>query len=227
MVSRSGIGRPRTPAKVSSGGQPGLSANHAGNVNTEESSMSETVERAHETIEEHARHGDPRARNVAILVSMLAAALAITEIGGNAAQNAYLAQHVELSNNWAFFQSKNVRAVVLESQADVLASLPNAQDPAIQARIQESKTHAARMRDDPKVGDGMKQLAAAAHALETERAESFHRYHKYEYATGALQIAIVLASVSLVTLMRALSFGAAAIGGAAVILAIGVATNAF
>ncbi len=101
--------------------------------------MSETVERAHETIEEHAHHTDPWARNVAILVSVLAAALAITEIGGNAAQNAYLAQHVELSNNWAFFQSKNVRAVVLESQAEVLASLPNADDPAIQARIKDSK----------------------------------------------------------------------------------------
>nr|WP_294563691.1 DUF4337 domain-containing protein [uncultured Rhodopila sp.] len=189
--------------------------------------MSETVERAHETIEEHARHGDPWARNVAILVSVLAAALAVTEIGGNAAQNAYLAQHVELSNNWAFFQSKNVRAVVLESQADVLASLPNAQDPAIQARIQESKTHAVRMRDDPKGGDGMKQLAAIAHDLEAERAESFHRYHKYEFATGALQISIVLASVSLVTRMRALAFGAAAIGAAAIAAAIGVATNLF
>jgi hypothetical protein len=189
--------------------------------------MSETVERAHETIEEHVRHTDPWARNVAILVSMLAAALAITEIGGNAAQNAYLTQHVELSNDWAFFQAKNLRAVVLESQADVLASLPNAQDPAIQARIQGSKAHAARMRDDPQGGDGMKQLAATAHGLEAERAESFHRYHKYEYATGALQIAIVLASVSLVTRIRALTFGAAAIGAAAMAAAIGVATNTF
>jgi hypothetical protein len=175
-------------------------------ADTEEPGMSETIERAHETLEEHARHTDPWARNVAILVSVLAAALAITEIGGNAAQNAYLTQHVELSNDWAFFQAKNVRAVVLESQADVLASLPGAEDPAIQARIKDSKVHAARMRDDPQGGDGMKQLAAIARGLETERAESFHRYHKYEFATGALQISIVLASVSLVTRMRALTY---------------------
>jgi hypothetical protein len=227
MVYPNGIRRLHARVSLSSGGWRELSANRRRTADIEEASMSETVERAHETIEEHAHHTDPWARNVAILISVLAAALAITEIGGNAAQNAYLAQHVELSNNWAFFQSKNVRAVVLESQADVLASLPNAQDPAIQARIQDSKTHAIRMRDDPKGGDGMKQLAAIAHDLEAERADSFHRYHKYEFSTGALQIAIVLASVSLVTRMRALTFGAAAIGAAAITAAIGVATNMF
>jgi hypothetical protein len=189
--------------------------------------MSDSIDQARDTIEEHASDSDPYARNVAILVSVLAAALAVTEIGGNAAQNAYLTQHVAVSNDWAFFQAKNVRALVLTSQADVLASLPNAQDPAIQARIKEAQASAARMHDDPQAGDGMKQLSERAHGLEAERNESFHRYHKYEYAVGALQIAIVLASVSLVTRVRALTFGAAAIGAVAIAGALGIATNVF
>lgn len=189
--------------------------------------MSESIERAHETIEEHAGHGEPRARNVAILVSVLAAALAVTEIGSNAAQNAYLTQHVALSNDWAFFQAKNVRALVLTSQADVLASLPNAQDPAIQARIKEAEANAARMRDDPQGGDGMKQLSESAHSLEAERNELFHRYHKYEYAVGALQISIVLASVSLVTRTRTLTLAAAAIGAVAIAGSLGIAASLF
>ena len=187
--------------------------------------MGETIERAHETIHEHASHTDPRARAVAVLVSILAAALAITEIGGSAAQNAYLTHHVALSNEWAFFQAKNLRAVVLTSEANVLSSLPNANDPAIQARITEAQANAARMRDDPKGGDGMKQLSDSARAMEAEREEAFHRYHKYEYAAGALQIGIVLASISLVTRVRAMTIGAAIIGTLAIAAALATATN--
>jgi hypothetical protein len=187
--------------------------------------VSEAVERAHETIHEHASHTDPWARRVAVLVAILAAALAITEIGGSAAQNAYLTHHVELSNEWAFFQAKNMRAVILTSEADVLASLPNAQDPAIQARIKDAQANASRMHDDARGGDGMKQLQETAHALEVERDEAFHRYHKYEYGVGALEIAIVLASVSLITRIRSLTLGAAIIGAAAIVGSFGVAFN--
>jgi Domain of unknown function (DUF4337) len=188
--------------------------------------MSEAMERADE-IHEHASHRDPWARGVALLVSVLAAALAITEIGGKAAQNAYLTDHVSLSNDWAFYQAKNLRSVVRISEADLLASLPNAADPAIQTRIKEAKDYAARMRDDPEGGEGMKQLAVTAHGKEVTRDAAEHRYHSYEYSVGALEIAIVLASVSIVTRIRALTLGAGAVGAIAIAAALGVATNLF
>jgi hypothetical protein len=183
------------------------------------------MERAHETIEEHASHSDPWARGVGVLVSVLAAVLAMTEIGGKAAQNAYLTHHVALSNDWAFFQAKNLRATVRSSEADLLASLPNASDPVVQARIKEAKDYAARMRDDPAAGDGMKQLEVKANEQEVIRDEAFHRYHSYEYAVGALEIAIVLASVSVVTRMRALTIGAGAIGAIATAASLAIVTN--
>jgi uncharacterized protein DUF4337 len=189
--------------------------------------MSDLMEKAHETIEEHASHSDPWARGVAVLVSFIAAALAITEIGGKAAQNAYLTHHVALSNDWAFYQAKNLRSVVRTSEADLLASLPNAADPAIQARIKEAKEYSVRMRDDPQGGEGMKQLGTKAQEQEVQRDEAAHRYHSYEYAVGALEIAIVLASVSVVTRMRALTIGAAVIGAAAAAGSLCIAVNLF
>ena len=185
------------------------------------------MERAHSTIEEHAPHSDPWARRVAVLVSALAAVLAMTEIGGKAAQNAYLTHHIALSNSWAFYQARNLRAVVRTSEADVLASLPNAGDPSVQARIKEAQDYAARMRDDPEGGEGMKQLAATAQRQEAERDEAQHRYHSYEYTVGALEIAIVLASVSVVTRVRSLTYGAAAIGGLAAIASLCIVTDRF
>jgi hypothetical protein len=189
--------------------------------------MSEAMEKAHETIEEHSSHSDPWARGVAILVSILAAVLALSEIGGKAAQNAYLTHHVALSNDWAFYQAKNLRSVVRTSEADLLASLPNANDPAIQTRIKVAQEYAARMRDDPQGGEGMKQLADTAKAEEADRDVAEHRYHSYEYAVGALEIAIVLASVSIVTRMRALTFGAGAIGALAAVGSLAIAAHLF
>jgi hypothetical protein len=189
--------------------------------------VSEAMEKAHETIHEHASHSDPWARGVAVLVSFLAAALALTDIGGKAAQTAYLTHHVELSNDWAFYQAKNLRSVVSTSEADVLSSLPNAADAAIQARIKEAKDYAARMRDDPQAGDGMKQLAITAQQQEVEREAAEHRYHGYEYAVGALEIAIVLASVSVITRIRAMTIGAGVVGVLAAAGSVGIWTNLF
>jgi hypothetical protein len=187
--------------------------------------MSEAVEHAHETIHEHAHQSDPWARGVAILVSILAAVLALSEIGGKAAQNAYLTHHVALSNDWAFYQAKNLRSVVRTSEADLLASLPNATDPAIQARIKDARDYSARMRDDPRGGEGMKQLAVTAKAEESDRDQAEHRYHNYEYAVGALEIAIVLASVSVVTRMRPLAIGAGVIGALSALGSLAVALH--
>jgi hypothetical protein len=189
--------------------------------------VSESLERAQETIEEHGNHNESWTRGVALLVSILAAALALTEIGGKAAQNAYLTYHIAASNDWAFFQAKNVRAVVRTAEEDLLASLPNAQDPAIQARIKEAHDYSARMRDDPQGGEGSKQLQVRARESEHLRDEAEHRYHNYEYAVGALEIAIVLASVSVVTRIRALTIGAAVVGGVAVVGAFGIVSNLF
>jgi hypothetical protein len=189
--------------------------------------VSESLERAKESIEEHASHSDPWARRVAVLVSVIAAVLALAEIGAKSSQNAYLTHHITLSNDWAFYQAKNLRAVVRTSEADLLASLPNAEDPAIQARIKEAKEYNERMRDDPKSGEGMKQLAATAKEEEAARDEAWHRYHSYEYAVGALEIAIVLASVSVVTRIRGLTYGAAVVGAAAAATSLAIATNLF
>jgi hypothetical protein len=197
--------------------------------------MTDVAELAHDTIEEHhnQHHGetharpqpDPWARRVALLVAILAAVLAMAEIGGKAAQNLYLTHHIAVSDNWAFYQARNLRATVKDSEADLLASLPNAQDPAIQARIVAARKFAARMRDDPQGGEGMKQLAAKARGLEDDRTEAYHRYHDYEFVVGALEIAITLASVSIVTRIPLLAVISALLGVAAAVGAAGIALH--
>ena len=185
--------------------------------------MSESEERAHETMHaEHQQHGDPWARGTAVLVSFLAAAMALAEIGGKSAQNAYLTNHIAVSDDWALYQAKNLRQTVRGSEISILENLPNAADPAIQARIKEAQEYRVRMRDEPG-RDGMKQMAEQAKQRAHLRDHAFHLYHNYEYTVGALEIAIVLASVSVVTRMRPLTVGAGLIGLAAAVFGLGVA----
>src|ERR1700761_3522442 len=102
-----------------------------------EAAVTEVAELAHETVKEHHHEHpgrpqpDPWARPVALLVSILAAILAMVELGGKAAQNQYLTHHIALSADWAFYQARNVRATVKHSEAQLLGSLPNAGDPAV------------------------------------------------------------------------------------------------
>lgn len=184
--------------------------------------MSDSMERAHETMHaEQQPHGDSWARGVAVLVSVLAAALALAEIGAKSSLNSYLTNHIAVSDDWAFYQAKNLRSVVLGSQAAILESLPSASDPATEAKIKDARATQVRMRDEPGK-DGMKQLAERAELRTLERDHAFHRYHGYEYTVGALEIAIVLASVSVVTRMKPLTIGAGVIGLIAGLFGLGV-----
>ena len=182
--------------------------------------MVDPVEVAHEHIHEaqHA-HGDsdPWPRQMAVVVSILAAGLAIAEIGAKSSQTAYLTHHIAASDTWNFYQAKNLRATLRNSQAQMMESLPSADTPAVQERIKAARAEEARMRDEPKKadgkgGDGMKQSREKAEQEEHDRDHAFHQYHGYEYTAGALEISIVLASVSVVTRTRPLGLFAGALG---------------
>ena len=188
--------------------------------------MSDALERAKESMEQaheaHVEHGDSGARNIAILISVLAAALAVAEMQEKGAQNAYMTKHIEVSDDYAFYQAKKARASQSLQQAELLASLPNAAEPAVQVRIAAAKATAQRLEDDPKT-EGGKQLLEKVEQDKAQREQQFHRYELFEIVVGALQIAIVLASVSVVTRIRPLAHVAGLVGGAAIVCGVLIA----
>ena len=180
--------------------------------------MVDPVETAQEQIdaahEGHEKHGesDRWPRIMAVTVSFLAASLALAELGAKSSQTAYLTHNISASDTWNSYQAKNLRASLWNSQAALLESLPNTADPAIQARIKTAQSEEARMRDEPATGDGMKQLREKAKGQEEDRELAFHSYHGFEHTSSVLEISIVLASVSVITRIRALGVAAGAVG---------------
>lgn len=186
--------------------------------------MSEAIEHAQEGIH-HAHHaesheGNTSARWIAVLIAVLAAALAICDMGAKSAQNAYLTHHIALSNDYSFFQAKNARATIRATEASLLESLPNAAgNEAIQAKIKAARDQEARLRDEPGA-DGMKQLQEKAEKDAKLREAAEHSYHAFEFVVGLLQISIVLASVAVVTRMNVMAYGAGLLGGGAALYAL-------
>ncbi|MGE0417229.1 MAG: DUF4337 family protein [Acetobacteraceae bacterium] len=188
--------------------------------------MAHPTEHAQEAVHHEAHHGGGRSmRSIAVLVSCLAAALALIGVGEKRSQNEYLTHHIALTNDWAFYQAKNLRSVVRGSEANLLEILGRPDDPKVAAKIRDAQAYIARMRDEPSTGEGMKQLAEKAKLREAQRDVAFHAYHNYEYAASAVEIAIVLASVSALTSVPALAIAAAVIGAGAGAFAIATALH--
>lgn len=182
------------------------------------------LEHAHEAEAMHPTHNDHGARRVAVLISALAAGLALAEMGEKSAQNDYLANHITTSDTWAFYQAKTLRSALAAQQADVLQSLPNASDPDVHKRLEATLAERARL-DDDEATQGRKQLRAQAEAEGRLRDEAKHVYHRFETVVSALQISIVLASVSVVTRMWLLAGIAGVLGLVAGAFGIAVVTG--
>ena len=175
----------------------------------------------HETLEQHhhlqENPEDSNARRAALLVGVLAAVLAVSEMAERSSQNAYLAHHIGASNEYAFYQARQTRALVLQQSAALMAVLPPT--PETTKAAAAATAEAKRLTEDSDRGNGGNQIQARAAAETKARDESLHRYEWYEIATSALQIAIVLASVSIVTRLPAVTWVGAGIGVLAAALA--------
>jgi hypothetical protein len=161
--------------------------------------MSDEFDQAHERLEQVTEGHESRGhtRRAAVIIAVMAACLALTEFAEKDAQTSFLSSHIAASDIWAQYQAKSVRRTVLSSEAELLESLPGSSNAAIQQRIAASLARANHMRSEPG-DDGMEQLAQRAHAEEHLRDHEMHRKNMLEVASGGLQIAIVLASISVV-----------------------------
>jgi uncharacterized protein DUF4337 len=173
---------------------------------------------AHEQMEhaEHMEHAAGINKKIALLIAVLALFLAFSETLGKSAQTEGISGNVEASNLWAFFQAKTIRRTVVLTAAESMKLVGNVGDDATKAAIQkqvdEWQKTAARYRSEPETHEGTAELAERAKEVEHARDKAIARYHSYEFASAAFQIAIVLASATIITGMVVLGWIAGLLG---------------
>jgi hypothetical protein len=149
-------------------------------------------------------------KGIALLISVLALVLAFSETLGKASQTLALSCNIEASNLWAFFQAKTIRQTTLRTAAEQTeVSVPNEN---ARKQVDAWRKTAQRYQNEPETNEGRDQLVARAKAAEKKRDLAMASYHHYELASAAVQIAIVLASASIITGMVALVWGAGVLG---------------
>ena len=170
----------------------------------------------------HGGHGLVEGDNkkIAILISVLALLLAISETLGKSAQTDALKYNVEASNLWAFFQAKTIRKTTMETASEQMEiDVQLAKDPVVkdilEKRVNAWKVRAATYESEPKpngLGEGRRELMARAKAMEARSELALSRYHNFEYGSAAFQIAIVLASSYIITGVAYRLWGAGGLG---------------
>jgi hypothetical protein len=184
--------------------------------------VTEGILEIHETHEkiEHAQH--QQNKRAAILIIGLAAALAISEMAGKEAQFSSIAHNIESSDLWAFYQAKTIRSTMVHTAIDATSLLSTGDVPADQLAARQKqvdtwKSAVDRFDSDPATHEGRKELAERASKIAELRDEELHAYHHFEYGSAALQLAIVMASASVITELTLLEIVSGALGIAGVV----------
>jgi uncharacterized protein DUF4337 len=153
-------------------------------------------------------HIDPSNKKIALLIAVLALVLAFSETLGKAAQTNALSLNIEASNLWSFFQAKTIRQTVVRTAAEQTEAV----SPSSTKLIEQWRKTAQRYQTEPETGEGRDELMARAKEAEKKRDRAMAAYHQYELASGAVQIAIVLASAAIVTGAMVLAWIGAGLG---------------
>ncbi|MGD0641644.1 MAG: DUF4337 domain-containing protein [Roseiarcus sp.] len=167
-------------------------------------------------------------KKVALIIAILALFLALAEAGAKNAEHRSTEQNIESSDLFNFYQAKKMRSTIAETAAQAFeveraaASDPKAQE-AFDKQIADWKATVAKFEKDPKKPeDSLEAIQERAMAASEGRERSNRKLEHFEYASGALQIAIVLASAAIITGMSILAWFAVGLGAiGAVLMAFG------
>ena len=166
-----------------------------------------------------AGHGDHGGnKKIALLIAILALVLAFAETLGKSAQTAAVAANIDALNLWNFFQAKTIRQTVLRTAAEQTVILSSSENSKKQ--VEKWRETAQRYQSEPDTNEGREQLIARAKAAEKKRDVLTAAYHHYETASAAVQIAIVMASASIITGMVALVWVSAGFGVVAIVFCV-------
>ncbi|MBL8564645.1 MAG: DUF4337 domain-containing protein [Hyphomicrobiaceae bacterium] len=147
-----------------------------------------------------------RDRWIGVYIGVLAVLLALCSMGGGNAAKDATQSNIEASNIWAFFQAKNIRRQVIRAQIEdlevLLATAPALADPQksmIAEKIAAHRTFEAKLTTDTQSGEGLDELFKKGKTVEARRDAAMAKDPYFDYGQALLQIAIVLASVAIIS----------------------------
>jgi hypothetical protein len=141
---------------------------------------------------EHAKH-NPSLAPVSVTMAILAVLVAAVSLLGHRAHTEEVVLQNKATDQWAYYQAKNIRRHTDELFADlvtVMASRDSGQAASLRAKYQGE---AERYRQD------QKELDAEARRLEQETDMERRRANRFDLGEVFLEIALVVTSITLLS----------------------------
>lgn len=168
---------------------------------------------ANEEVEEHIHHAaDPFDKTVAGTMAIIAALLAIVSVLGQHFNTEKLLNQQKASDEWAFYQAKDIRRYVAQV----------AQDSFIQAKADSQLTGKYR-QDANRYKQQTADIQEKAREFERERDHTGSRADRFHVGEVFLEVAIVLSSLCILTRRKPLFVG----GVASALIGITIAITAY
>ncbi|TAG48601.1 MAG: DUF4337 domain-containing protein [Betaproteobacteria bacterium] len=169
-------------------------------------------------------HGDhdtghkSHAGGIAVVTAIIATIGALFAYQGGATQaNAGLYKNnaaikkTEASNQWNYYQAKSSKQNLSELAIELA---PESRKAFYTEEIKRYKGEKADIKKDAE------KLEAESKAWDVKSDEQIHQHHRWAQATTALQIAIALAAIALLTKLRWLEYGMYGVAGLGIIVGV-------
>jgi len=141
---------------------------------------------------EHAKH-DPSLAPVSLTMAVLAVAVAVVTLLGHRAHTEEVVLQAKSSDQWAFYQAKNIRRHTDELFTD-LTSVQATTDPTALAKLREKYSgEAERYKND------QKEIEDKAHEMEAEVVTERNHADRFDLAEVFLEVALVITSITLLS----------------------------
>jgi Domain of unknown function (DUF4337) len=149
------------------------------------------IEELHERAE-HARH-DPTLAPVSLSMAILAVLVAVVSLLGHRAHTEEVLLQTQESDQWAFYQAKNIRRHNDEIVADLTAIVAT-KDSEATAKVKEKyRQEAERYRDE------QQKIQSDAQELKNEVAIERRRADRFDLGEVFLEVALVITSITLLS----------------------------
>jgi hypothetical protein len=165
---------------------------------------------AEHEVEEHVHHAhEPFDKLVAGTMATIAALLAIVSVLGQHFTTENLLRQQQSSDQWAFYQAKNIRRYVAGATSDLLTQA-KADPKSLQKYGQDAERYEKDMESIKEKAEALEKQSEAA----GERAESFHMGEVF------LEIGIVLSSLAILTKQKGFFYGGGIASAVGLVLAV-------
>jgi len=159
--------------------------------------MGSSPDELHE-LQEHAEDGAhaPELAPVSFTMAILAVLLAIVSLLGHRAHTEEVVLQNQVTDQWNFYQAKNIRRSIDEMWLDQL-SVSEAKNKQATAQVREKyEKRVDKLRED------QKEIEGEARKLQAEMNTERRRGNRFDLSEALLEVALVVTSITLLTRRR-------------------------